>query len=173
VPETEIVAGYQPGLIGRIVEMHARFYARHAGFGVFFESQVAAGLAEFVTRLDESRNRIWAAVDDDRIVGSITIDGQDLAPAAHLRWFVVDDSARGLGVGGRLLSAAVGFCDGGGFAETHLWTFAGLDAARRLYEREGFQVAEQRPGEQWGKTVLEQRFVRPAFSPRPARSADR
>jgi GNAT superfamily N-acetyltransferase len=160
MPAIEVVAGYRPGLIGRVVDMHARFYARHAGFGVFFESQVAAGMAEFVTRLGDKRNEIWAAVEGDRILGSITIDGEDLSPAAHLRWFIMDDGTRGTGIGARLLSAAVGFCDRSGFAETHLWTFQGLDAARRLYEREGFRLAEERQGRQWGETVLEQRFVR-------------
>ena len=39
-----------------------------------------------------------------------------------------------------------------------LWTFAGLDAARRLYERAGFRLAEERRGTQWGIEVTEQRF---------------
>ncbi len=67
---------------------------------------------------------------------------------------------RGTGVGRQLLSAALAFCDERGFAATHLWTFRGLDAARRLYEDNGFALAEERPGNQWGKKVMEQRFVR-------------
>src|SRR5690606_13150180 len=38
----QIVAGYRPGLIGRIAEMHALFYTNHHGFGRTFESQIAA-----------------------------------------------------------------------------------------------------------------------------------
>lgn len=35
-----------------------------------------------------------------RIVGSVAIDGEDLAPGeAHLRWFILDDGCRGHGVG--------------------------------------------------------------------------
>jgi hypothetical protein len=60
-----------------------------------------------------------------------------------------------------LLAEAVAFCDRQGFAETQLWTFRGLDAARRLYESCGFVLAEERPGSQWGAETLEQRFVRP------------
>ena len=52
------------------------------------------------------------------------------------------------------------FCDRRKFAETHPWTFRGLDAARHLYEAHGFVLAEERSGKQWGKTVMEQRFVR-------------
>ena len=161
LPPTEIISGYRPGIIGRIVEMHATFYARHAGFGRFFEAQVAGGLAGFAGRLDNAHNGLWAAVTGDRIVGAIVIDGQDLGPGiAHLRWFIVDDTIRGGGTGRRLISAAMAFCDRGPFKEVHLWTFQGLDAARKLYERNGFSLAEQRPGDQWGTTVMEQRFVR-------------
>ena len=47
-----ISAGYRPGIVGRVTEMHSAFYFKHSGFGQFFESQVASGLAEFVSRLD-------------------------------------------------------------------------------------------------------------------------
>lgn len=157
-----IEAGYRPGAIGRCVGMHAQYYARTAGFGRSFEAQVAAGLAEFATRLDKPCNQLWLAIQLDRIVGTIAIDGEDLGPGrAHLRWFIVDDGMRGGGVGRRLLAEAVAFCDRQGLAECHLWTFRGLDAARRLYEAQGFALAEERPGRQWGEEVMEQRFVRP------------
>jgi DNA-binding MarR family transcriptional regulator len=66
--QMQILHGYRPGCIGRIVEMHARFYARHAGFGAFFESRVASGLAEFAGRLDKPCNQLWTALDGERIV---------------------------------------------------------------------------------------------------------
>ena len=34
-----IVEGYHPGMIGRAVEMHARYYARAVGFGRYFERE--------------------------------------------------------------------------------------------------------------------------------------
>ncbi|QEI06536.1 MarR family transcriptional regulator [Pigmentiphaga aceris] len=157
----QIAPGYQAGAIGRITEMHARFYARHAGFGQFFESKVAAGLAEFTGRLGNPRNSMWIATQGDRIVGSVSIDGEDLGQnLAHLRWFIVDDGLRGAGLGRQLLAQALDFCDRQGFAAVHLWTFKSLDAARRLYEEAGFKLAEEQPGSQWGKEVVEQRFIR-------------
>lgn len=156
-----IEAGCRPGLIARVTEMHALHYARSSGFGLAFESVVAGGLAEFAGRLDSPRNAIWAASSGGEIVGSIAIDGDDLGPGiAHLRWFIVDEAARGRGTGHRLLDTALTFVDQQDFAETHLWTFRGLDAARRLYETRGFKLAEERRGSQWGREMLEQRFVR-------------
>ncbi|NNF78437.1 MAG: GNAT family N-acetyltransferase, partial [Rhizobiales bacterium] len=80
---------------------------------------------------------------------------------SHLRWFIVSDALRGTGVGRTLLGEALNFCDRQGFKETHLWTFKGLDAARRLYEANGFVLADEYWGDQWGKKVREQRFARP------------
>ena len=156
-----VESGYRPGLIGRVAEIHAAFYARHSGFGQFFESRVATDLAEFTGRLDQPCNHIWVATHHDRIVGSVAIDGQDLGHnQAHLRWFILDDGCRGSGIGRQLLSEAVHFCDQFGFAAIQLWTFKGLDAARRLYEDHGFVLAKEEPGHQRGANVTEQQFTR-------------
>lgn len=161
LPEISIKSGYQTGLVGRCVEMHASYYAKVAGFGSSFEAQVASGLAEFVSRIDRAENGIWAAVKAGEIVGTVAIDGEDLARrAAHLRWFIVGDGARAAGIGRRLLAEAVSFCDRQGLPEIELWTFAGLDAAKHLYETFGFAIAEERLGAQWGAEVMEQRYVR-------------
>jgi DNA-binding MarR family transcriptional regulator/N-acetylglutamate synthase-like GNAT family acetyltransferase len=162
-PAVTIEAGYRPGALGRCAEMHARHYARIAGFGQPFEALVAAGLAEFAARLERPRNRLWLALRGGEVIGTVAIDGEDMGLGiAHLRWFIVADGARGGGIGRRLLADAVGFCDRQGFTETQLWTFRGLEAARHLYEAAGFVLAEERPGRQWGQEVLEQRFVRQA-----------
>ena len=161
VPPVRIVAGYRPGLIARITEMHALYYARASGFGQAFESVVAGGLADFCGRLARPGNDVWSAIRDDGVIGSIAIDGEDLGSGiAHLRWFIVEGAVRGGGTGRRLLSAALDFADENRFEETHLWTFAGLAAARHLYEAHGFVCVEERSGRQWGSEVLEQRFVR-------------
>ncbi|PYB77035.1 bifunctional helix-turn-helix transcriptional regulator/GNAT family N-acetyltransferase [Rhizobium wuzhouense] len=165
-PPIEIVAGYRPGLIADMTGMHIDYYARTAGFGRAFEAVVAGGLADFCSRLDHPDNEVWTVVSTGRILGSIAIDGQDLArvqgaPVAHLRWFILDNRLRSSGLGRRLMAQALAFVDIRDFARTDLWTFDGLSAARHLYETHGFALAEQRPGDQWGREVLEQRFTRP------------
>jgi DNA-binding MarR family transcriptional regulator/GNAT superfamily N-acetyltransferase len=158
----QVSSGYRPGVIGRIVQMHADYYSKHHGFGQFFEGRVAAGVAAFVGRLDQPRNQLWTAIKDGRIVGSVAIDGQDLGDGqAHLRWFILDDGCRGSGVGRELLGQALEFCDRLGFASTQLWTFEGLEAARRLYEKHGFALAREWQGTQWGSELMEQQFTRP------------
>jgi GNAT superfamily N-acetyltransferase len=160
-PLVTIETGYRAGIIGRITEMHARYYVRPEGFGRTFEAIVAEGLAHFCNRLDNPVNQIWTATVNDEVLGSIAIDGEDLAPGiAHLRWFIVDEQLRGSGTGRRLLTAALKFIDDTKYNETHLWTFKGLDAALHLYESCGFSLVEERLGKQWGAEVMEQRMVR-------------
>ncbi|MCZ6863471.1 MAG: helix-turn-helix domain-containing GNAT family N-acetyltransferase [Alphaproteobacteria bacterium] len=163
VPDNQIIIkeDYKPCIIGRIVEMHASYYSRLVGFGAAFETKVANELADFITRLQQPKNAIWYAEKDDKIVGSIAIDGDDLGDGrAHLRWFIVDNGIRGAGIGQKLIQKAMVFCDKQDYSETHLWTFKGLDAARRLYENHGFSLAEEHCGDQWGTEVSEQKFVR-------------
>ncbi|PXX46984.1 bifunctional helix-turn-helix transcriptional regulator/GNAT family N-acetyltransferase [Undibacterium pigrum] len=160
--DLSIQCGYCPGVLGRTIEMHAHYYSRNAGFGHFFEAKVASGMADFMGRLDAPRNQIWYAIKDGKIVATIAIDGEDLGSnIAHLRWFIVDDGLRGSGMGRRLLKEAVSFCDEQQFSEIQLWTFNGLDAARRLYEDAGFALIEELTGRQWGEEVIEQKFSRP------------
>ncbi|MGF6875506.1 GNAT superfamily N-acetyltransferase [Paraburkholderia sp. MM5477-R1] len=102
---------------------------------------------------------LWLYVENGRTLASVVIDGDNDTGVAHLRWFIVDDSLRGSGIGRQLLSHAMRFVDER-FDETYLWTFKGLDAARHLYESFGFRLSEESEGTQWGTRVVEQRFNR-------------
>jgi uncharacterized protein YhfF/ribosomal protein S18 acetylase RimI-like enzyme len=154
-----IVPGWLPGAIGAVASLHAGFYAREHGFGARFEARVASECAEFCTRFEPARDGLWLLVDAGRILGSIAIDGGD-AGAAHLRWFIVADELRGRGWGRHMIAAALDFCRRAGHRRVYLSTFAGLDAARALYEQHGFRLADEADGSTWGRLVREQRFER-------------
>lgn len=161
--ETNVVVGegHIAGLLGRIVEIHANYYHVLVGFGVEFECKVASEFAEYLGRWQDDQNAMWHVMVDEVIAGSLVIDGQSLGDnTALLRWFIIDDVARGSGVGNQLMAKAIAFCDQQGFDETHLWTFKGLDAARRLYEKFDFVLVEEKAGSSWGREVIEQKFVR-------------
>lgn len=150
--------GYIPGSIGRIVELHARYYRELVGFGLPFETKVARELCDFCERYDDARDGLWLALRDGQVEGSIAVDGSHPADGAHLRWFIASDSTRGTGLGTALLTAALQFCQSRHYDRVYLWTFEGLDAARHLYEKFGFRLVLQQRGTQWGAEVNEQRF---------------
>ncbi len=153
------ISGYVPGAIGRITELHADYYSKFSGFGLYFESKVASEMAEFLNRFNEDIDGFWIAKMDGKIVGSIAVDGiKSDSEGAHLRWFIVDPNYQGRGIGTKLLQEAIVFCKRNNFRRTYLWTFEGLDAARHLYEKNGFFLLEEREGNQWGVIVNEQLF---------------
>lgn len=152
--------GYLTGCIGRIVAMHATYYARTVGFGASFEAKVATDLAEFCLRYEPGRDGIWLAHDQNVVHGSVAIDGlHSDKSGAHLRWFITSDESRGKGVGSRLLGEAMSFCEARGYRRVYLWTFDELHAARHLYEKHGFRLTSTQRGSQWGKEVNEQLFT--------------
>ncbi len=158
-PEYQIKSGYQPGLIGRIAELHGSYYHTHWGFGLFFEAKVATELSEFLQRYNNNCDGIWIATLNGRIEGAVVIDGIDAEnEGAHLRWFIVSDALRGKGAGRDLMDITINFCKSKGYKKTYLWTFEGLSAARHLYETSGFRLVKQQSGVQWGQTVNEQYF---------------
>jgi len=73
-----------------------------------------------------------------------------------LHWFMIVPELRGSGMGRTLLSEAVAFCRRRGVQSLRLWTFAGLDAARHLYEQQGFRLLAESEATTWGKPVNEQ-----------------
>ena len=152
------ICGYVPGSIGHMVELHGRYYAREWRFGPYFEAKVASELGELLAHLDPKRDGFWIAAEDDEIVGGIAIDGSHTREAARLRFFIVDDAHRETGLGEQLMCTALDFCRDAGHRRVFLTTFAGLDAARKLYERHGFTLTEERPRRTWGVEVTEQRF---------------
>jgi ribosomal protein S18 acetylase RimI-like enzyme len=146
----------KPGDLGSIVSLHGTLYAREYGFDSTFEAYVAGPLAEFV-RSGSDRERLWIAERDGRIVGCVAIVAA--APqTAQLRWFLVEPSARGAGLGKRLLHEAVAFSKRRDYTRVILWTVSALEAAAHLYRAAGFTKVEEKPGRQWGVDVVEERY---------------
>lgn len=151
--------GYYPGVVGKITELHAVYYHEHWGFDVSFETQVGRELSIFVSEFDADRDGLWVVTANGYFAGAVAIDGdQAMKEGARLRWFIVDPKFQGAGLGNRLIARAVQFCKEKGYPKIFLWTFEGLDPARRLYERHDFHLRETHEVEQWGQTIKEQKF---------------
>ena len=153
------IGGYYPGVVGKITELHGVYYFENWGFDVTFETQVGAEFSEFVRRYDKNRDGLWVATRGGSFAGAIAIDGIDASgEGARLRWFIVDPQFQGGGIGKELMGQAMAFCRQKQFPKVFLWTFKGLEGARRLYEAAGFQLCEESEIDQWGQTILEQKY---------------
>ncbi len=146
----------RPGDLEAIVAFHGRVYSREYGFDKSFEDHVAGPLACFAAS-NSPRQRIWIAEQAGRMIGCIAIVEAD-PETAQLRWFLVDPSARGRGLGKRLVNEAIAFSKDQGYQRVILWTVSALIAAAHLYRAAGFRRVEQKPGRLWGVEVVEEKY---------------
>jgi GNAT superfamily N-acetyltransferase len=142
--EVEYVSGFEPGYLGRIVELHGVYYAKAWGESQHFEATVAIEMGEFSHAYDATKDLLLSAVFEGQLAGSIAIVGPRGADGdARLRWFILDEQYHGRGIGRTLLKRAIEFCREKRYASVHLWTVEGLPESFALYERSGFAITER------------------------------
>lgn len=146
----EIRRGYEPGLVGRVAELHGRYYAVAWGSGAPFEILMGREFCDFIERYDPATDLVLSARVDGNLAGSISILGRAGGPGeAQLRFFIVDPACHGRGAGKALLEQALDWCRERGFARVFLWTVDGLPQSRGLYEKAGFRVTERVPDDRY------------------------
>ncbi|NUR30458.1 MAG: MarR family transcriptional regulator [Catenulispora sp.] len=164
------------GDYGWAVERHGALYAAERGFDETFEADVARIVADYAASHDPERERFWIAEAGGRRVGCVACvrragegggDGRDggdglaggVGETAQLRILLVEPSARGLGVGRRLVEECVDFARKAGYRRMVLFTVDGLTAAHRIYRDMGFEIVHQEAVQMWGHHLVEQEWA--------------
>ena len=121
----------QAGDMGLIVQQQAQLYTREYGWNPEFEAMLAEIVAKFLREFDPAAERCWIAEKDGKVIGSVFVTRHDDS-TAKLRMLYVDASARGLGIGQRLIEETLRFARDSGYARMMLWTVSVLTDGRRL-----------------------------------------
>jgi DNA-binding MarR family transcriptional regulator/GNAT superfamily N-acetyltransferase len=154
-PSGYIIRPHQPGDIGWVIHRHGVLYSEEYGWDETFEALVAEILADFAKGYDARRERSWIAEIEGEIVGSVFVVKEN-EETARLRLLLVEPKARAAGLGTRLVDECIKFARRTGYKKLTLWTNDVLHAARRIYERAGFQLVEEHRHHSFGHDLVGQ-----------------
>ncbi len=130
-------------------------YATEYGLDLNFELDVAEIVTGILRQFEGGRDFAVMADLDGTTVGSAFVVRH--APGtAKLRLVIVDPQARGLGIGGHLLAAAIDFARNAGYGSITLWTMQMLTAARKLYANAGFTLSHSEPRFAYGRSIVDE-----------------
>ncbi|MFE7543228.1 bifunctional helix-turn-helix transcriptional regulator/GNAT family N-acetyltransferase [Streptomyces platensis] len=146
----------RPGDLGWMVERNAALYAAEYGFDLSYEALVARIIAEYAEAFDPRWDRTWIAELDGRRAGAVMCVRDETPGVARLRLLLVEPDARGHGVGRQLVDACVEFAREAGYGEMVLWTNSVLGAARRIYQRAGFELVAESAHHSFGQDLVGQ-----------------
>jgi GNAT superfamily N-acetyltransferase len=149
----------QPGDLGWVVMAHGELYAAEFGWDSSFEALVARIVADYAGEHDRAREAAWIAEVDDVRAGCVFCVAGDEPGTAKLRILLVDPTARGHGLGSRLVRTCVDFARQAGYRRLVLWTNDVLVSARRIYQAAGFQLVDQQKHHSFGHDLVGQNWT--------------
>ena len=149
----------QPGDLGWVVMAHGEIYDQQFGWNTDFEALVVKIVADFATEHDPAREAAWVAEVDGERAGCVFLVAADEPGVAKLRILLVTPTARGLGLGSRMVGECLVFARGAGYSRVTLWTNDVLVSARRIYQAYGFTLTEEEPHHSFGHDLVGQHWT--------------
>jgi DNA-binding MarR family transcriptional regulator/GNAT superfamily N-acetyltransferase len=150
--EPYLIRTHRTGDLSWIAYRHAVLYSQEYGWHQGFEALILGIVVGFLKNYDPASERCWVAERSGEILGCVLLVRRSKR-IAQLRLLLVEPSARGLGIGRRLVDECIRFARETGYKKIVLWTHDNLTAARTIYQKAGFQLVATGSHEDFGPRV--------------------
>lgn len=151
-----VLRSHRAGDLDWIVARHGAFYGAQLGWDPSFQQLVGKICADFARDFDPAFERCWIAEMAGQRVGSVAVARSGEEGVAKLRLLLVEQAARGVGLGSRLVDECHRFARLTGYRQIRLWTTNQQQEARRLYASKGYRLISEVPVRAFGKDMVDE-----------------
>jgi len=154
-----VLRTHGPGDMAWITRRHGEFYCKRLGWDGSFEALVAQICADFERDFDPALERCWIAEIGGERVGSIAVAKSGIEGVAKLRLLLVEEGARGYGLGSSLVDECHRFAHAAGYHKIQLWTTNLQVEARKIYQGKGYALVDSEPVHAFGKDMVNETWA--------------
>jgi DNA-binding MarR family transcriptional regulator/GNAT superfamily N-acetyltransferase len=149
-----VLRAHRAGDMAWITHRHGELYATLQGWDRSFETLVGQICADFERHFDPALEHCWIAEMNGQPVGSIALARSGEDGVAKLRLLLVEEQARGYGLGSRLVDECHRFARAAGYRKMRLWTTDQQKEARHIYQSKGYVLVAKEPVHAFGKDMV-------------------
>lgn len=149
-----VLRAHGPGDMDWITQRHGDLYTKQQGWDRSFETLVGEICADFERNYNPALEHCWIAEMGGQRVGSIALARSGEDGVAKLRLLLVEEEARGYGLGSRLVDECHNFARAAGYRKIRLWTTDQQKEARHIYSSKGYVLVAEEPVHAFGKDMV-------------------
>lgn len=149
-----VLRAHRAGDMDWITRRHGEMYTAEQGWDSSFGTLVGEICADFERNFDPALEHCWIAEMGGRQVGSIALARSGEDGVGKLRLLLVDEPARGYGLGSRLVDECHAFARAVGYRKMRLWTTDQQKEARHIYQRKGYKLIAEEPVHAFGQDMV-------------------
>ena len=149
-----VLRAHRAGDMAWITRRHGELYEQQQGWDRSFETLVGQICADFERDFNPAREHCWIAEMAGQPVGCVALADSGEEGVAKLRLLLVEEQARGYGLGSRLVDECHKFARAAGYRKMRLWTTDQQKEARHIYQSKGYQLVAEEPVHAFGHDMV-------------------
>jgi len=149
-----VLRTFRAGDMEWITRRHGALYTAEQGWDDSFETLVGEICADFAQNFDPAHEQCWIAEMAGQPVGSIALARSGEVGVGKLRLLLVEEQARGYGLGSRLVDECHRYARAAGYRTMRLWTTDQQKEARQIYRSKGYVLVAEEPVHAFGQDMV-------------------